>query len=601
MALFAGNQLGILDCIEGTFRSTAHLPFLFGGGSGVDWLITGVGVMPKHCTITRLEARVNLVRVEPAARIWVNGLEETAVELRPNADYSLQVGDHLFLLRVGRGLDQWANSINTQLWCLRDMGTGLTSQCAPFESLPLLFDSEQFDSENTVLYPSGSRAAFYLNQVFDVESVAAAGPEGGSAGTVSIPIPELPLLKPAPPTAIDKGQFACPTCWLRFDAGDAMHVAVHDSLRGDPILGQDSFQRFHATRFNDRGQALDAMGLPSTELACPHCRRRLPHGFLELPTHIFSIVGATHSGKSYYLTVLVKRLQDILFRDFGLVFRDADPEGNSRLNDMKSKLFSAASSEQAYLAKTDLEGEMYERINRFGREVLLPKPFVFSLGRDGPEERRMCLVFYDNAGEHFQPGRDSATSPGAQHVASASAILFLFDPTTNLGFRSALADHPDPQLKVADYQDQQDVILAESDVRMKRLLGLAVREKIDKPLAVIVGKCDTWVHLLGRTRLGDPLRRGGIDERVVQDNSGAVRSLLLGLCPAIVANAEAISGRVAYFPVSSLGHSPVQISEAPRKRFAPVPSRMAPQLVEIPLLWALRQVDPGLIPAWGGG
>lgn len=601
MAFFSGNHLGILDCIDGTFRSVERLPFLFGGYSDVDWRLTGEGVRPRHCTITKLESRIHIVRVDPSARIWINGLEESTAELAPNTDYSLKIGEHLFLLRVGRGLEDWSNAINTELWYLRDMGTGVTSHAASFESLPLLVQSNSFDPYNTVLYPHGSRAAFYLNQVFDITAAEDDVSLELPPTRVSIPIPELPSTKPTPPIDIDKGNFACPTCWLRFDAGDAMHIAIHDSLRGDPILGPDAFQRFHATRFNDRGQALDAMGLPSTDLACPHCRRRLPHGFLELPTHIFSIVGATHSGKSYYLTVLVKRMEDILFRDFGLIFRDADPEGNSRLNDMRSKLFSAASPEQAYLTKTDLEGEMYERVNRFGREVLLPKPFVFSLARNDDDDKRVCLVFYDNAGEHFQPGRDSATSPGAQHVASASAILFLFDPTTNLGFRAALADHPDPQLKVADYQDQQDIILSESDVRIRRLLGLTAKEKVDKPVAVIVGKCDTWEHLLGRTRLRDPLGRGSIDGGAMRENSQAVRTLLMGLCPAIVANAEAISTNVMYFPVSSLGHSPVQISDAPKKQFAPVPSRMAPRLVEIPVLWALSQVDSSLISIKGGG
>ncbi len=597
MGFFARQQVGILNCNDGAFRIADKLPFLFGSGAGVDWPLPGPNVAPKHCTLTRLDSHLSLVRLSPDAAIFVNGLEESAIEIRTNVDYSLKIGDHLFLLRVGRNLQKWAAAINTELWCLRDMATGMTSQAAPLDSLPLLLNADRFAPETTVVHPSGSRAAFYANQVF---VFADPGPETGEEPPLSLPIPELPLPKPTAGPDIDKGAFACPTCWLRFDAGDAMHIAVHDGLRGDPVLGPDAFQRFHATRFNDRGQAIDAMGLPAIEIACPHCRRRLPHGYLELPTHIFSIVGATHSGKSYYLTVLIKRLQDILFRDFGLVFRDADPEGNSRLNDMKSKLFSAASPEQAYLAKTDLEGEMYERVNRFGREVLLPKPFVFSLSRDGGDERRMCLVFYDNAGEHFQPGRDSATSPGAQHVASASSILVLFDPTTNLGFRSALAEHHDPQLKIPDYQDQQDVILAETDVRVKRLLGIAARDRIKTPLAVIVGKCDTWLHLLGDSRLREPLTKGGLDTDAVRHNSRAVRALLMRLCPAIVANAESISSNVAYFPVSSLGHSPVRIGDAPRAQFAPVPARMAPMFVEIPVLWALRAMDPGLIQVPGG-
>ena len=67
------------------------------------------------------------------------------------------------------------------------------------------------------------------------------------------------------------------------------------------------------------------MNIPSPDLACPHCRRKLPPGFLDGPHHIFSIVGAPSSGKSYYLSVLVKVLQTTLFQQFGVTFRDADP------------------------------------------------------------------------------------------------------------------------------------------------------------------------------------------------------------------------------------------------------------------------------------
>jgi hypothetical protein len=64
------------------------------------------------------------------------------------------------------------------------------------------------------------------------------------------------------------------------------------------LLGEDAQQRFLATRFNNAGQALDAMSLPCSELACPHCRRKLPPSFLGMPHHIISLVGDQSAGKS---------------------------------------------------------------------------------------------------------------------------------------------------------------------------------------------------------------------------------------------------------------------------------------------------------------
>ena len=104
------------------------------------------------------------------------------------------------------------------------------------------------------------------------------------------PPPSLPV-EPQRDSAIappnSDGELSCPVCWLRFDTGDVMHIAVHDSLRGDPLLGEDAQQRFLATRFNNAGQAMDAMGLPSSEVACPHCRRKPPRVFLRCRTTLF--------------------------------------------------------------------------------------------------------------------------------------------------------------------------------------------------------------------------------------------------------------------------------------------------------------------------
>ncbi len=270
---------------------------------------------------------------------------------------------------------------------------------------------------------------------------------------------------------LEYGEFTCPVCWLKFDRGDTMNIAVHASLRGDPILGEAAMQRFHATRFNDRGQAVDPMSIPAPEQACPHCRRKLPPGFLDAPHHIFSIVGAVSSGKSYYLSVLVKMLQTTLFKEFGVTFRDADPSENVILNQMKTQLFSASTPEEAVLAKTELEGAMGETLPRLGRKVRLPKPFIFNLSDPRDHGHDFSLVFYDNAGEHFEPTRNSADSPGAQHIAAASGIFFLFDPLHNAEFRRLLAGLEDPQLESRrrDYKDALRAVVLLRDEALDEL------------------------------------------------------------------------------------------------------------------------------------
>lgn len=393
------------------------------------------------------------------------------------------------------------------------------------------------------------------------------------------------------------GEFTCPICWFKFDRGDVMNLAVHNSLRGDPMLGDEAMQRFHATRFNDRGQALDAMGLATSDLACPHCRRKLPPGFLDMPHHIFSIVGAPSSGKSYYLSVLVKLLQSSLFQNFGITFRDADPSENVILTQMKTQLFSSSSPEDAFLAKTDLEGALYETLPRQGRKVRLPKPFIFKLSHPATPDNGFSVVFYDNAGEHFEPTRNSADSPGAQHIAVASGIFFLFDPLHNTEFRAIMTGLTDPQIK-KHRTDQQDVILAETEVRIKSLLGMDSRQRVATPLAVMVGKYDTWSTLLGEEELLPAIEDGVVRLDNIKVNSKRVRDFMVRVCPSIVANAEAISSNVCYFAVSPLGSSPVEfLDQESTPRIGPDPKQINPRHVEVPTLWVLAQAAPELIPS----
>jgi len=419
---------------------------------------------------------------------------------------------------------------------------------------------------------------------------------------ITVPQPQAPLPSPQAAPSFEphrdpafanpntEGNLTCPVCWLRFDAGDIMHIAVHDSLRGDPLLGEDAQQRFLATRFNNAGQALDAMSLPSSEIACPHCRRKLPPSFLEMPHHIISLVGDQSAGKSYYLSVLTKVFPATLYREFGIVFQDSDPTGNAPINDMRKALFGAQSPAQARLAKTVFEGAMYERLPRQGRMVALPRPFVYTLAAEEKTRERCALIFYDNAGEHFQPGVNIVEQPGAQHVASAAGIVYLFDPFNSPEFRRILHDTTDPQLE-KPIVDQQDIILAEMRARIQLIRNLHSSETIQTPVAFVVGKCDVWLQLLNGKSLRDPVCEGRLDIATIEANSSAVRALMYQLCPGVVANAEALSSNVMFFAASSFGHTPIKIGPG---EYVPDPAKLQPSHVEVPLLWILSQVCPAL-------
>jgi len=587
---FFAPELILFDCGSGAHRVVGKTPFVIGSGADADWRVESAQVSAEHCVIQRKGRDYSLFPANGTGELLLDGILSAGGEIAPDLDHTLIIDGHFFALRTGADLSKWVDGLNHREWFIYDKANSAKFGPCAFRELPGQVSKMVASTDTTLLLCRGlTSMGFYADHILPWL------PPPPPSGPPPLPVPAAE----ENPINADYGEFTCPVCWLKFDRGDTMNVAVHASLRGDPMLGEAHMQRFSATRFNDRGQAVDAMGIPAPDLACPHCRRKLPPGFLDAPHHIFSIVGAPSSGKSYYLSVLVKMLQTTLFQQFGVVFRDADPSENVILNQMKTQLFTASTPEEAVLAKTELEGAMYETLPRLGRKVRLPKPFIFNLSNPLDHSQDFSVVFYDNAGEHFEPTRNSADSPGAQHIAAASGIFFLFDPLHNAEFRRRLIGLDDPQLE-ARRMDQQDVILAETEVRIKSLLGLDSRQRIATPLAVIVGKSDTWTPLLGDAEIRSPLSAGRLDLGIVKANSQLVRALLLDVCPAIVANAEAISSDIMYFAASPLGSSPVEFTDSRGiKMIGPDPQKLAPRHAEIPTLWVLSRVAPGMVPPTG--
>jgi hypothetical protein len=615
MAFAHKTDIAVVDCINGTFAQAVRSPFIIGSGAECDLRVDDDQVLDQHCLIEKTKKGIQIRAVQPdhpAGEMVINGASANLSPLKRPQEYSLQIGRSFLIIGAAKVtkaevLQRWGMEIRNKGWIINKSNAASASRPLELQEVFDARDAMALAPDSTPIFKGASQVGFYLRQLMireDARPVVASTTGGEGSGEDDAPVAtrveDVANRPPAPTRFMDSevGDFGCPTCWLRFDSGDVMHVAVHESLFGDPLLGEEHMRRFEATRFNDRGQAIDEQGVPCTDIACPHCRRTLPPGFFDDPHRIFSIVGAPQSGKSYYLTVLVKLLQTTLFKKFGIVFRDADPTGNAPLNEMKSHLFSAQSPAQAFLTKTQLEGEMYERLPRYDRMVTLPKPFIFSLSGADTDEGACSIVFYDNAGEHFQPGQDSASSPGAQHIASSDAIFFLFDPTINPDFRSCITGADDPQL-ASHVSDQQDVILAETEVRIKKLLGYGRRQRVDTPFAVIVGKCDAWIDKIGVEKFRDPIVDGRIDLGAVEENSALVRALMEEYCPYIVANAETISSDVIYFASSAFGHTPVTFEDDKGvTRIGPDPSKINPMFIEVPSLWALSRIQPELVPSF---
>ena len=406
-------------------------------------------------------------------------------------------------------------------------------------------------------------------------------------------------------------RITCPHCWKSFAPGDILWVAEHPLLTKGDVPGEGDQQRFLPSRFDTDGHAIDVKGNTCHEVACPACHLQIPRAIVELESVFISTLGAPGSGKSYFLASMIHQTQETALRHFQSNLADVDPVANNVVNDYLNKLFrNSQPGELVNLEKTEEQGRQYTSVYMDQRDRWLPKPFVYSLQplqlQDDRLRRQLCraICLYDNAGEHFMPGK-SDNQFATQHLALSKVLLFLFDPLQHSRFRQAcLGRAEDPQLGKHGKNSPQDQVLQEASRRIKNLTGLAQHAKYSRPLIVVVTKYDVWHSLLSNEivemtsllcRIPD--RGAAIDLRRLQKVSQRMRELMFELAPDIVAAAEGFSEEVIYLPNSALGCSPEIVRLADRTEALGVrPCNIRPMLAELPMLYALHRAVPTLIP-----
>ena len=400
------------------------------------------------------------------------------------------------------------------------------------------------------------------------------------------------------PEEIPEGEILCPHCWRSFPRQYLMYISTHPSLVGDPVCGEHEQKRFFPVVFNSIGQPLDSEGMVCTDMACPHCHLRLPASIVDLNSLYFSIVGAPASGKSYFLTAFTHVLRKVLPEYFGFSFLDEDPQMNSVLNSYEKMLFMSVSRNNfVALPKTQQIGEGFSnQIFMNGIAVDLPKPFLFEMKPlfSAEKENHLNVIFYDNAGEHFQPGSDVVMNPATQHLSHSHGIIFTFDPTADASMRRE-CDPNDPQVAEALKITDQNVLLCELISRLRRHANLRMDERYPVPCVVCVAKHDVWSSLLDRDlrelnpiRLNSDSPEAALDTNLILDVSFSVRELLLKANPAIVNTAESFFEHVVYIPASNFGTLAMKNANG---AIGIIPENIHPVWTEVPFLYLLSKMD----------
>lgn len=402
----------------------------------------------------------------------------------------------------------------------------------------------------------------------------------------------------------------CPHCWHDFAPEDTLWVSEHLDLLDDPRLGTGQARRFLPTRYTAEGNAIDPGGVTCQRVACPECHLVVPRTLFEMPPLFVSIMGTPSCGKSYYLAAMTWQLRQVMPKRFAMSFADADPTSNRMLNSYEEDLFLNPHPDRiCKLRKTEEMGDLYDTVQYGEQVVTLPRPFVFTVRpldqhanfRHGERVSRI-LCLYDNAGESFEPGKDTLANPVTRHLARSKILMFLFDPTQDPRFRQAVAGRTnDPQLTDCPVTSRQETVIHEVADRIRMNAGLSPNAKHAQPLIVLATKYDAWWPLLGRERLPNPWSKTSdqgyrvLNMSVINAVSNKLRQLLWEHSPEIVSGAEAFASNVIYLPVSATGVGPETDGETGSTGIRP--KDIQPMWAEVPMLMALACYEQGLIAA----
>jgi hypothetical protein len=407
-----------------------------------------------------------------------------------------------------------------------------------------------------------------------------------------------------------RSRITCPHCWSNFATEEVLWLTEHEELRGDPMLGLDAQQRFLPTRFDVCGNAIDPQGMMCQAIACPKCHLTIPRVLVDM-AHIFlSILGIPSCGKSYFLASMAWQLRQTLPRYFRVAFGDADPISNEILNHYERQQFFNPDREAVVkLDKTEEQGYWYDSVRYGEQTVNYPRPFLFSLQPmeghprfSNASEVARVLCMYDNEGESFQPGRDTAASPVTRHLARSQVLFYLFDPTQDPRFRAACqGKSQDPQIVSNRAQVyRQDVVLHEAASRVRKFTGLKHGERHNRPLIIVVTKYDAWAALIPGLLDSPPFKPQKQSEMYALDwdrviaTSKQVRDLLWQYAAEMVSGAEGFAQEVIYVPVSATGCSPVIDGSGAIQGMRPCDIK--PMWVEVPMLISLAKWAGGLVP-----
>ncbi|MGH2732505.1 MAG: TRAFAC clade GTPase domain-containing protein [Actinomycetota bacterium] len=301
---------------------------------------------------------------------------------------------------------------------------------------------------------------------------------------------------------------------------------------------------------------------------CPECHNELPSDFGQIDSRIIALVGAIGSGKSTYITVLIRELRHRVGEAFGAA---VEPMDDRTINEYRIRFQRTLLTEGLMLASTQ------------GARGLLNFPLLyrFILQRRRRYRSRKCstaLVFFDTAGEDL--GSRDIMDLHARYFIQADGIIFLVDPFQIDAVRALVG----ADVALPDKARAPDEIIGDLTSLLRAAREIGPDHKIRTPVAVAFSKIDGIQPAL---RASSPLNRasshhGYFDCSEQEELHDEIQALLQEWEGGVIERHLSHHYRTyAYFGLSALG-APPEDGRVARQGIAPF-------RVEDPVLWLLSR------------
>ena len=305
------------------------------------------------------------------------------------------------------------------------------------------------------------------------------------------------------------------------------------------------------------------------------CGEDIPQAVLDAPYFSFSIVGVPSSGKSNFITVMLKELENISSSGLQLAVSPINTKASDIQNENSRIIF----KDHKRLPPTD---------------KTQPPPQIWQLKNRQRMEKDFCPTYtftiFDGAGEH-SIGR--ANESVTRYISTSEAIIITIDPLTLDNVRGKIDSKVLNNSQAYEGASATKALQFITDELLRKSLKIGSGVRLDIPVAVVLTKFDvildekneSFGRYLGKdaksrikkTKIED----GKVNISEMQSVSKDIRDFLLKLEEGnFVYTVEGNFKNMMFFGVSSYGKPPIDSDT--------LDGDITPQGVLDPILWLLH-------------